>query len=147
MAHSKKLEPASKAVSLFAAYHNRNARPREHQRSAVSNLFYGYRQRGLTCGKAHKPPSKIQNTKMVAFRFLLALLPLAAAVPSPNPFEDNSLHCTQPTNCGSAVQNTACDFCCAKDVKPDGKDCKARDNKTCQTSDKKDGLTYNCDAD
>ncbi|KAK2037386.1 hypothetical protein LZ31DRAFT_600542 [Colletotrichum somersetense] len=70
---------------------------------------------------------------MVAFRFLLALLPLAAAMPSSDALEGNTLvrrHCMAPKNCGAVVQNTACDYCCAKD-----------------TSDKKDGIQFSCDAD
>ncbi|KAK2009120.1 hypothetical protein LZ32DRAFT_694221 [Colletotrichum eremochloae] len=86
--------------------------------------------------------------KMVAFRFLLALLPLAAAMPSSDSLEGDGLvrrHCMQPKNCGAVVQGTSCDFCCAKDVKPDSTECKSN-NKSCQTADKKEGVTFSCDA-
>ncbi|KAK2026329.1 hypothetical protein LX32DRAFT_730203 [Colletotrichum zoysiae] len=94
--------------------------------------------------------NRCDENKMVAFRFLLALLPLAAAMPSSDALGGNTLvrrHCMAPKNCGAVVQNTACDYCCAKDVKPDSSECKAKDNKACQTSDKKDGIQFSCDAD
>ncbi|KAF0315739.1 EC7 protein [Colletotrichum asianum] len=80
---------------------------------------------------------------MVAIRYLLALLPLAAAMPSQ--LESSPLikrHCDQPKNCGALVQGTACDFCCAANVKPDGMHCKSR-NTGCANG----GTTFNCDAD
>ncbi|KAK1999477.1 hypothetical protein LX36DRAFT_710078 [Colletotrichum falcatum] len=119
---------------------------------------------------------------MVAFRFLLALLPLAAAMPSSNALESNNTlldtrnsntthidkrdsnttlfdrrdsnstlvrrHCMAPKNCGAVVQNTACDYCCAKDVKPDSTECKAKSQAAaCQTTEKKEGVVFACDAD
>ncbi|KZL79641.1 ec7 protein [Colletotrichum incanum] len=86
---------------------------------------------------------------MVALRFLLVLLPLAAAMPSSNALEAHPLvrrHCEQPKNCGAVVQGTECNFCCAKDVKPDSPHCKSAD-KACETGEKKEGVTFNCDAD
>ncbi|EFQ29655.1 hypothetical protein CGRA01v4_14947 [Colletotrichum graminicola] len=87
---------------------------------------------------------------MVALRFLLALLPLAVAMPSSDGLEGyNALvrrHCMAPKNCGAVVQNTACDYCCAKDVKPDSTECKSNSNKACQTSDNKEGIVFSCDA-
>ncbi|GKT45843.1 uncharacterized protein ColSpa_06024 [Colletotrichum spaethianum] len=84
---------------------------------------------------------------MVAFRFLLVLLPLVAAMPSSNALEGSPLvrrHCETPKNCGAVIQGTACNFCCAKDVKPDAKACKSA-NKACETGGKKDGVTFNCE--
>ncbi|KAF4774156.1 hypothetical protein HER10_EVM0009483 [Colletotrichum scovillei] len=66
---------------------------------------------------------------MVTMRILLILLPLAA-----------------PKNCGATIQGTMCNFCCAKDVKPDSTHCKSA-NAACQAGGKPDGVTFNCDAD
>ncbi|OHE99288.1 hypothetical protein CORC01_05329 [Colletotrichum orchidophilum] len=85
---------------------------------------------------------------MVALRFLLVLLPLAAATPSSD-FAANPLvrrHCLEPKNCGATIQGTTCNFCCAKDVKPDSTHCKST-NAACQADGKPDGVAFNCDAD
>ncbi|OLN86542.1 hypothetical protein CCHL11_08501 [Colletotrichum chlorophyti] len=82
---------------------------------------------------------------MVAFRYILALLPLAIAMPST--FVTSPLvkrHCQQPKNCGAVIQGTECDFCCAANVKPDSDHCKARNTACTQTE---GGTTFNCDAD
>ncbi|KAK1641487.1 hypothetical protein BDP81DRAFT_281301, partial [Colletotrichum phormii] len=52
----------------------------------------------------------------------------------------------EPKNCGATIQGTMCNFCCAKDVKPDSTHCKSA-NAACQAGGKPDGVTFNCDAD
>ncbi|TDZ18062.1 hypothetical protein Cob_v008826 [Colletotrichum orbiculare MAFF 240422] len=80
---------------------------------------------------------------MVALRFLLVLLPLAAASPSsPQPFALVKRHCEQPKNCGAVIQGTACDFCCAADVKPDSTHCKPK-NAACDNP--AGGQTFLCE--
>ncbi|KAK0370418.1 hypothetical protein CPAR01_14826 [Colletotrichum paranaense] len=85
---------------------------------------------------------------MIAGRIFLILLPVAATMPSSD-FAPNSLvrrHCVEPKNCGATIQGTMCNFCCAKDVKPDSTHCKSA-NAACQAGGKPDGVTFNCDAD
>ncbi|KAK1487068.1 hypothetical protein CCUS01_15003 [Colletotrichum cuscutae] len=85
---------------------------------------------------------------MVAGRIFLILLPVAATMPSSD-FAPNSLvrrHCVEPKNCGATIQGTMCNFCCAKNVKPDSTHCKSA-NAACQAGGKPNGVTFNCDAD
>ncbi|KAK2060061.1 hypothetical protein LY76DRAFT_644969 [Colletotrichum caudatum] len=155
MAHSWEQECNSKPIFAIAAYYDCHAYPNVDESVIASKPPYSELVdpsflHTFNIYMVTDNEECCAKTEMVALRFLLALLSLAAAMPSSDALQHNALvrrHCMAPKNCGAVVQSTACDYCCAKDVKPDSSDCKSKDNKACQTSDKKDGIQFSCDAD
>ncbi|KAF6818329.1 hypothetical protein CSOJ01_01970 [Colletotrichum sojae] len=74
---------------------------------------------------------------MVSFKLLLAVLPLALAMPSLPPSALEERACVPPTNCGGPID--VCEFCCAGGVVPNSANCHSH-GETCPG-----GTAYHCD--
>lgn len=76
---------------------------------------------------------------MVSFKILIAVLPLATAMPSLLMSSLEERACVPPSNCGAPID--ICEFCCASTVVPNSALCHSH-GESCPG-----GTAYHCDSE